>query len=117
MSSTGTRELKLSDNSPVHQGDKRKVIATATDSSDVAAEPTQIKIKFTPPSGDSNAVTYAKTTSGSEVALSQTSDGIWYAEHIFDEGGWWTIVAAGSGNMSEIDPVRIYVESVSGAPA
>ena len=117
MSSIGIRELKLSDNSQIHQGDKRKVIVTATDSSDVAAEPTQVKITFTPPSGSSNATTYAKTISGSEVALSQTSTGIWYAEHTFDEGGWWTIVAAGSGNMAEVDPVRLYVEPVTGAPS
>jgi hypothetical protein len=81
MSSTGIRKLTLADNSQIHQGDKRKVIATVTDSSDAAAEPTQIKITFTPPSGSSNATTYAKTISGSEVALTKTSDGIWYAEH------------------------------------
>ncbi len=91
--------------------------ATATASDDTAAEPTQIKITFTPPSGSTNATTYAKTPGGSESTLTQLSDGIYYADHTFNEGGWWTVVGAGSGNMTETDPTRIYVTPVTGAPA
>ena len=76
------RELSLSDNSCVHQGDKRRVKATATASDDTAAEPTQIKITFTPPSGSTNATTYAKTPSGSESTLTQLSDGMYYSRVI-----------------------------------
>lgn len=118
MSSCQTvRELALSDNSCVHQGDKRRVKATTTASDDSAAEPTQIKITFTPPSGSTNATTYAKTAGAGESSLTQESSGIWYADHTFDEGGWWTVVAAGSGNMGEVDPTRIYVTPVTGAPS
>lgn len=118
MSSCQTvTELKLSDNSCVHQGDKRRVKATTTDSADAAAEPTQVKITFTPPSGSTNATTYAKTPTGLESSLTLDSTGIYYADHTFDEGGWWTVVGAGSGNMGEVEPTRIYITPVTGAPA
>lgn len=100
---------------PIHQGDERRIVATATDKDDAASEPTQLKIKVTAPSGAS--VTYAKTPLSEEEAMVQADTGIWYAEHVFTEAGWHQVVAAGSGNMNEVEPARVYVEKVSGAPA
>ncbi len=114
MAVTSITDLELSDGSAVHQGDKRRVKATVTDSSDVAATPTQLKITFTAPSG--TATTYAKTPGVGESTLTMSSDNVGYADHTYNEGGWWSVVAAGSGNMAEVEPKRIYVVPVSGAP-
>jgi hypothetical protein len=114
MAVSSILDLEMADGSAVHQGDKRRVKATVTDDSDVAATPTQLKIAFTPPSGAT--VTYAKTPSGDEQTLTMLTDNVGYADHTYNEGGWWSVVAAGSGNMAEVEPMRIYVVPVTGAP-
>lgn len=116
MATNQIAELEMSDGSNIHQGDKRKITATVTDASDVAATPTQFKLKFTPPSGSSNATTYSKTPGTGEVAFTSETSNTFTAEHEFDESGWWKVVGAGSGNMAEVEPVRIYVVPVTDAP-
>lgn len=98
----------------IHQGDTRRLFATSTDSSDVAKEPTQVKIKITPPSG--TAVIYAKTPGAGESALTQSATGIYYVDYTFEEAGYYKVAAAGSGNMAEVDPAYIEVIGVPFAP-
>ena len=117
MGVTTIRELTLGDGSIVHEGDERRITVTTTDDGDIAKEPTQVKITFTPPSGSANAVTWAKTPTGVELTLTQISTGIYYCDQTFDEHGWWIVVTAGSSNMIEVDSARVYVEEVIGAPA
>lgn len=115
MASRDTLELVMADNSQIEQGDTRKIRLIATNAADTETEPTQIKAKVTAPSGA--AVTYAKTPTGDEVSMTQESDGNYYADHTFTEGGWHKIVGAGSGNMAEVEARKLYVVPVSGAPA
>ncbi len=115
MPSRETLELVMADGSQIHQGDERRLRAVATNSADAATEPTQVKIKVTAPSGA--AVTYAKTPTGAEVAMTQASDGNYYADHTFTEARWHSILAAGSGNMAEVEPKKVFVVPVSGAPS
>ena len=105
--------LEMTDGTVVHVGDKRRLTATVTDSADAAAEPTQIVMVCTPDAAPSSATTYAKTASGSQVAMTSVSSGIYYADHTFSVAGWWNIVTTGSGNMTEVDRRRIFVEGVS----
>lgn len=98
----------------IHQGDTRRLKATSTNSSDVAKEPTQVKIKITLP--DATTVTYAKTASGAELDLTQESTGIYYVDYTFSQSGVYKVAAAGSGNMAEVDPVFIEVIAVNFAP-
>ena len=117
MANKSITELKMADDTAIHQGDTRALTATVTDSADVAATPTQLKMQFTPPSGTANATIYAKTPGAGETAFTSETTNTFTANHLFDEGGWWDVVAVGSGNMDEADPVRIYVVPVSGAPS
>lgn len=115
MASREPVEIVMSDGSPIDQGDERKLRLVATNAADAAAEPTQLKLKVTAPSGAS--VTYAKTPSGDEVAMTNDGTGNYYAAHTFTESGWHKAVGAGSGNMSEVEPHKIFVVPVSGAPS
>lgn len=104
--------IELADGDEIFIGSKKRITATVLDSSDVAASPTQLKIVFTPDAAPATVTTYAVTPSGSEVALTAGSTGIYYADHTFSVAGWWSVVATGSGNMTEVEKVRIYVDPV-----
>lgn len=104
--------LEMADGSQVHVGDKRRFTATVTDTNGDAATPTQFKMTFTPPSGSASATVYAKTPGSGEVAFDSETSNTFTADFTFDEFGWWYVTCAGSGNMAEIEPVRVYVTKV-----
>jgi hypothetical protein len=102
----------MSDGTSIHQGDTRALTATVLDDDDVASTPTQLKMYFTPPSGSANQTVYAKTPGTGETAFSSETSNTFTADHVFDEGGKWIVVAVGSGNMAEQEPVYIDVVPV-----
>ena len=104
--------LVMGDGSAIHKGDKRKISATYSDDADVAATPTDASIEFIPPSGSGNKVVYAKNPTGAEQQLTMISANVGQVSHVFDEYGWWDIVAYGATNMDEVEPARVLVENV-----
>jgi len=103
----------MADATPIIKGSARTIAATYTDKDDVAAVPTDAKLEFIPPSGSSNKTVYAKNPGAGEQTLTFASN-VGSASHVFDESGYWDVVAYGLTNMNEVKPVRVFVED---APA
>lgn len=105
-------KINLADGDHIFVGSKKRIVAMVTDAADAAAEPTQLKLVFTPDNAPATVTTYALTPTGSEVQLGETEAGTYYADHTFSVTGFWKIVATGSGNMTEVELARVYVDPV-----
>lgn len=110
--SAASLEIKLADGDQIFVGSKKAITATVLDADDVAATPTQFKLTFTPDAAPASATTYAKTPVSPEVAFTSETSNTFTANHLFNVAGWWTVVGIGSGNMAEVEKVRIFVDAV-----
>lgn len=88
---------------PVHAGDRRRIWARFTDAAGAYADPEAFSVTITEGGGAETALTKNDFT--------REAQGEYYRDHTFTQSGRSKVTATASGNIVEVEPGYIQVET------